>query len=391
LTVTAIDPEQIAEFALRLVRIPSLSGEEALAAREVAAEMTRLGYQVEVDAWGNVIGTIGAESGPCVLIDAHLDTVGVTDPAAWSHDPAGERADRRLYGRGTMDMKGPLAAVVHGVATVRKRLSRGRVVVSATLAEEMIEGPMTAAVARRVRPDYVVIAEATSLRLARGQRGRAEMVIETHGRPTHSSRPELGVNAAQAMIDVILALRGQSLAHHPVLGDGILVLTDILSRPYPALSVVPDSCLATFDRRTLPGETMEDVLAPIRVAVDKSLAAAEAHADVRIAEDHFATYTGLEVNAANFAPAWFYGEDATIVRQARAGLLDAGLAAELTHYAFCTNGSATAGELNIPTIGFGPGDETLAHRVDEYVEIDDLASAARGYAGVVLRLLEDGV
>jgi acetylornithine deacetylase/succinyl-diaminopimelate desuccinylase-like protein len=183
----ALDRDALQSFALSLVRTSSPSGAEGAVAELVRAELTRLGYAVEVDALGNVIGTLDAGPGACVLFDAHMDTVGVSDPSAWSFDPRGEVAAGRLYGRGAMDMKGQLAAVIHGVAAAP--VSRGRVVVSASIAEEMIEGFATVEVARRVRPDVAVICEATALRVAIGQRGRAELVVSVHGQPTHSSRP----------------------------------------------------------------------------------------------------------------------------------------------------------------------------------------------------------
>ena len=385
-----LSADALADFAVRLVRIPSLSGEEAGVARLVEEEMRALGYGVEVDSMGNVVGTIGARSGPCVLVDAHMDTVGVTEPEQWTHDPRGERAGDVLYGRGTMDMKGPLAAAVYGVALLRGRLARGRVVVSATVAEELVEGPALTHVATRVRPDYVVIAEATSLKIARGQRGRAEIRIEVFGRPTHSSRPDFGINAAQAMVDAVVALRDIRPPRHEVLGEGILVLTDVKSEPYPGLSVVPDYCVATFDRRTLPGETEDDILGPARRAVDQALAGTGASARVRIAEDDFTTYTGARITAPNFAPAWFCDEGAGIVVAAAAGLAEAGISPQLTHYAFCTNGSGTAGRLGIPTIGFGPGDEALAHRVNESIEVAELTIGARGYAAIATALTRAG-
>lgn len=388
LTRDAIDADALADFTLQLVGAASPSGEEGAVARLVAEEMERLGLRTEVDALGNVTGTIEAGPGPTVLIDSHMDTVGVTEPDAWNHSPTGERVGGRLYGRGTMDMKGPLAASLHGAAALRHTLRRGKVVVSASVAEEMVEGPALAALAQHLHPDYVIICEATSLQLAQGQRGRAEIRVEVSGRPSHSSRPDLGINAAEAMVDVIMALRALPAPRHPVLGAGILVLTDIISRPYPGLSVVPDYCVATFDRRTLPGETEESVLAPIRTAVNRALAETGATGQVAIAEDDFQTYTGAEIRAPNFAPAWFSPESSPIVRRVLAGMERAGLPPTLTHYAFCTNGSGTAGRLGIPTVGFGPGDEALAHRSDEYVEIDDLVAAARGYASITQSLTE---
>ena len=365
-------------FALSLVGTPSPSGEEGAVAALVRAELERLGYAVEVDALGNVIGTLDAGPGPTVLFDAHMDTVGVTDPAAWSADPAGERRDGRLYGRGAMDMKGPLAALVHGVAAAP--LTRGRIVVSASIAEEMIEGFATVAVARRAQPDIAVICEATRRRVAVGQRGRAELIVEVQGRPTHSSRPDLGVNAVEAMADVLRAARDLELPTHPALGPAILVPTDIASRPYPALSVVPDQCTVTFDRRTLPGEREDDAVEPLRAAAEAAVAPHGATVRVSIGVDRFDSYSGAAVEAPNFAPAWFTGPDAEPARTALAAL-----GAEPTYWSFCTNGSGTAA-LRIPTIGFGPGDETLAHRVDEYIELDELAAGARDYATLATAL-----
>ena len=382
-----MDAQAIIDFTMRLVATSSPSAHEGAVAALVEAEMRRLGFQVEVDRLGNVTGSIGTGDGPTILLDAHMDTVGVTDPAAWTHAPTGERVGDRLYGRGTMDMKGPLAASIYGAASLIGQLPRGRVVVSASVAEELVEGPALIEVAQRVRPDYVVICEATSLQLATGQRGRAELRVEVLGSPTHSSRPEFGVNAAEHMADVIRELRTVELPSHPVLGRGVLVLTDVVSRPYPALSVVPDYCVATFDRRTLPGESAEEVLAPVQAALERALAGTDADARVSIAEDDFMTYTGQRVTAPNFAASWYFDESSEIAQKALAGLVSAGLAPRCTHYAFCTNGSGTAGLLGIPTIGFGPGDEEMAHRVDEYIETPQLVRGALGYAGICRSLI----
>ncbi len=160
-----VDEERLTNFATRLIGECSPSGEERSVADLVAAEMEHLGYEVEIDRLGNVSGTIEAGPGPCVIVDSHMDTVGVTDPDAWTHDPRGELIDGRLYGRGAMDMKGPLAASVHGITALIDRLRRGKIVVSATVAGE------------RVDPDYAVICEATSLKLARDFAGIAEQLM----------------------------------------------------------------------------------------------------------------------------------------------------------------------------------------------------------------------
>jgi putative selenium metabolism hydrolase len=370
-----IDAGALVKFAHSLVGTASPSGQEGAVAALVRAELERLGYAVEVDALGNVTGTLDGGDGPCVLLDAHMDTVGVTDRAAWSADPMGELRDGVLYGRGSVDMKGPLAALVHGAAAAGLR--RGRVVVSASIAEEMIEGFATVEVARRVRPDVAVICEPSHRSVVVGQRGRAELIVDVHGRPSHSSRPDLGVNAVEAMADVLRAARELELPEHPELGAAILVVTDVISRPYPALSVLPDRCTATFDRRTLPGESEADVLAQLREAAAGAVAPHGATAEVTIGLDRFDAYTGTPVEAPNFAPAWYTGADAPVARVALGAV-----GGEPGHWLFCTNGSGTAA-LGIPTIGFGPGDETLAHRVDEHIELDELHAGARDYAALV--------
>jgi putative selenium metabolism hydrolase len=369
-------------FAFELVRTLSPSGEEGAVAALVRAELERLGYAVEVDALGNVTGTLDAGPGPCVLLDAHMDTVGVTDPAAWSAAPAGELRDGRLYGRGSVDMKGPLAALVHGAAAAP--LERGRVVVSASIAEEMIEGYATVAVARRVQPDVAVICEPSHRTVVVGQRGRAELVVQVQGSPAHSSRPDLGVNAVEAMADVLRAARAIDLPSHPQVGPAILVPTEIASRPYPAYSVLPDQSTVTFDRRLVPGESEADVVAALQAVVDAAVAPHGATGTVTLGVDRFHAYTGALVEAENYAPAWHTGADAPAARAA----LEA-LGGEPGYWPFCTNGSGTAG-LGIPTIGYGPGDETLAHRVDESIALDELHAGARGYATLVGALTAGG-
>lgn len=385
--VPAIDDDALTDFALRLVAEPSLSCQEGGVAAIVGDELRRLGFEVDVDEYGNLTGTLDFGPGPCILLDSHMDTVGVTDPTAWSRSPSGEIAEGRLYGRGAMDMKGQLAASIYGAAALRGKLAGGRVVVSASVAEELAEGPMLRPALERVQPDRVIICEATDLRLSTGQRGRAEVLVEVDGRPSHSAAPELGLNAVEVMTDIIRAIREIELPVHERMGTGILVLTDMISRPFPGLSVVPDHCAVTYDRRTLPGESDADVLGPIQAIVEEVTARWGTTGRASIAIDRYETYTGASVETPNFAPAWETASDHPVVGAARAALTDVGLDTDLSYWSFCTNGSASAGQLGIPTVGYGPGREELAHRVDEYIPLADLHSGARGYAALIEGLL----
>ncbi len=377
----------LVEFALKLIGQESLSGQEGLMAHVVATEMHRLGLYPIVDAWGNVVGVLTSGPGPVLLLDAHMDTVGIEHPEQWHSNPHGEIRDGRLYGRGAVDMKGALGAMIHGIASLKNDPLPGTVVVCASVCEEWMEGPALMYACQQFAPDYVLIGEATNLTLAVGQKGRAEISIDVLGTPAHSSRPLLGVNAAEHMVDVVQALRNVAVPTHTLLGDGILVLTDLLSRPSPALSTIPAYCHATYDRRLLPGEDIGRVLDPIKAVVSTVLAGTGTQSSVTIARENFSIYSGVAVTVDKFAPAWAVDRHSPLVHQALTALDSVFLAPTISYYAFCTNGSGSAGVLGIPTLGFGPGDPDRAHQIDESVAVDDLASAARGYAAIARELM----
>jgi putative selenium metabolism hydrolase len=384
----------VVELTKRLVACPSYAGIGEEAAARVAAEvMTALGYtDVNIDEIGNVTGVIQGTGDGWVVFDGHLDTVGVGDPDAWMTDPfrATEIAGR-LHGRGTADMKGAIAAMLIGLSRLRDDPPACNVVVSASVAEELVEGYALGRVLERYPAKAVVIGEATGLRIARAQRGRAEILIQTLGIPAHSSTPQLGVNAVKAMAAVITGLSALALPSDELLGPAVLEVTDVMSHPYPGLSVIPERCDATFDRRLLVGESERDVLGEIEAALDRIK---ESHpllqAQESIAVDRFTSWTGAEIVAPNFAPAWRMADDAPVVVAARQALAAAGIDPLLSHYSFCTNGSESAGRRGIPTIGFGPGDEAQAHTIDEAVEISQLHAAADGYAALARGLAQLG-
>ena len=382
--------EELTGLCRELIRRPSVSGEERAVAEFLRDTMVSLGYpQVEIDRYGSVLGRIpGRRPGKTVLMDGHIDTVPVEDPGLWTHDPfAGEVEGERLYGRGASDMKGGVAAMVLAAARFAKDSGRdfaGTICVSCSVQEERFEGVACREIARLAQPDYVIIGEATSTTLKIGQRGRAEVTVETRGRSCHSSNPEKGINAVYHMAELIGELRCLPPPEHPLLGQGILELTDIISAPYPGASVVPGLCRATFDRRLLPGETAESVLGPIRAAIARvKERVPELEAAAELTRGSSGCWTGDTLEAERFFPAWVLPEDHQLVCAALAGLRAAGIDAPLSHYAFCTNASSFCGELGIPTVGFGPSLESLAHVTDEYIEIDQLERACRGYQGIL--------
>ncbi|MDX1688264.1 MAG: YgeY family selenium metabolism-linked hydrolase [Candidatus Promineifilaceae bacterium] len=379
-----IDTAKLLSFTQSLVRVESLSGQEKAAADLAAEQMRALGFdEVHVDENGSLVGFIaGDQPGPTLLLDGHCDTVGVAPGAAWRYEPYGATvADGRLYGRGTSDMKGALAAMITAAAAADRSRLHGRVAVSATVLEEVMEGGALAAVVDFVQPDFVVIGEATGLNLARGGRGRAEIHLETRGKPAHSSTPHLGVNAVHRMLPAVQAIEQMPLPSDPLLGEAIVVLTDIISDPYPGRSVIPSRCRVTYDRRVLPGETEESVLEGLNALSELN------DVEAIIAQGEHETYTGATLRGPKFFPAWKLPAEHELVQGALAGLRQTGLDPALGAYRFCTNAAHSAGRAQIPTVGFGPSAEGQAHVVDEYVELEQLFAAARGYRGIIEAVL----
>jgi len=386
--------QNIVELCQELIREKSISGQEGGIVEKLKQVFTALGYdEISIDEYGSIIGHIkGKRSGNKILLDAHIDVVPVPDESKWKHEPYGGQIEHgRIYGRGTSDMKGAMSAMICAASYFAEDLKRdfsGDIYVSGVVHEECFEGLAARTVSAKINPDYVVIGEASGCNLAIGQKGRAEILVETFGKPAHSATPEEGINAVYKAVGLIEKIRGIRSTHHDLLGDGILELTDIKSSPYPGASVVPEYCKMTYDRRILVGETREMVLKPILAAIaeqEKEDGDFKAKASYTCGEEK--CYTGQTIIGERFFPGWLLNQEDDYVRSVYDALKEAGLKPEIEYYKFCTNGSHYAGEAGIKTIGFGPSFANLAHTVDEYIEIEQLWTGAEGYYAILQKLL----
>lgn len=383
---------RLLDFLRDLVRIDSTPGREERIVHRIADEMTRLGYDdARVDDAGNVVGRVGTGS-PTVLIDCHVDTIPDHSPGRWKHDPFGAEVDGgRLYGLGVCDMKASAAAAIFGVARlIGSRGGRpGTVYVVSSIAEEMMEGAALASTFDRCAPDAVVIGEPSDLLLCIGQRGRAKLEVDVRGEACHAGHPEVGINAAERMAELIGAVARLEHPTHPVLGGRSVTCIDVHSEPYPSVSTVPASCRARFDCRFAPGETADSLVALVSGqggvwAGRDRLPGLDCH--VYVAE--FETFNGGRYAVPEFAAAWLTAPDSPVVTAALDGLRSAGLPAQTATYGFCTNGSLTAGLRGVPTIGYGIGREREAHTVDEHVDLANLYRGTAGYSAIVAALLQ---
>lgn len=386
--------QRLVEFCREAIRIPSYSGKEQGVAELIRRAMREeYGFdEIIIDRYGSVIGFInGSRPGKTILLDGHIDHVDVIDREEWQHDPFGaEICGGRIYGRGTSDMKGGVTAMVAAAGDFARENNHdfaGRICVSGSVHEECFEGVSCREISRIVKPDMVIIGEATTTTIKIGQRGRAEVIVETEGVSCHSSNPHKGVNAVYHMMTVIEEIRKIVPNEHPILGKGILELTDIMSLPYPGASVVPALCRATFDRRTLVGEDEESILQQVQRAIERAAKRIPGlKARAYISEGKEPCWTGDTIASKRYFPAWVVDEQADFVQKAVKGLRDIGVEAKISHFDFCTNGSHFCGEAGIPTIGYGPSLESLAHVRDEYIEIEQLIKAYNGYKGILKEL-----
>jgi acetylornithine deacetylase len=355
---------EVAELAAALVRIDSVNpaliagaAGEAEIARFVAEWLERAGLEVEVvepvPGRPSVIGVArGTGGGRRLLLNAHLDTVGTEAMAA---PFAALIEDGRLYGRGSYDMKGALAAAMLAVADTASLGLAGDVILTA-VADEEVASLGTEAVLGRVAADAAIVCEPTELQVAIAHRGFAGFEIETRGVAAHGSRPDLGVDAIAKMGHVLVALeeldrRLQAGRRHPLVGTGSLHAS--LIEGGQEFSSYPARCLLTGERRTLPGETVAEIEAGLRAAAgDAEVRMLVAREPFEVDEGHDLVQTvSVAAHASGVVGVPFW-TDAALV--------------------------AAAG---IPSVLFGPAGEG-AHAAVEWVDVSSLERCREVYAAV---------
>lgn len=246
--------------------VPGGAGEGNIA-RFVAQWFERAGLEIVIDEAApgrpNVIGIArGSGGGRSLLLNAHMDTVGVAGMER-PHDPYIE--NNRLYGRGAVDMKGGLAAIMAAGAAAKQRGLRGDVIVTAVVDEEYASIG-TASIVKRWKADAAIVTEPTELHICTAHKGFAWFSVETLGIAAHGSRPDLGVDAIVKMGKVLMGLEEldlslRSAAAHHLVGSGSVHAS--LIEGGQELSSYPERCSLSIERRTIPGETMQQVEAEI--------------------------------------------------------------------------------------------------------------------------------
>lgn len=355
-------------------------GRENAIADCMAAELSRIGYRTDVVPFGpgraNVVARLENGPGPVLAFSSHLDTVPAGE--GWTRDPfsLGEE-NGVLYGRGTCDAKGSIAAMTEGL----RELSATRAAWRGTVLAVFVGDEEVASLGARhfvetsgAGIDWVVIGEPTDNRVVCAHKGVVRPVVRVHGVSAHSGTPDRGVNAIQKagrLLDLCAGLDADLRRRiHPLVGAPSLTPTRIHGGE--AENVVPDICDLVFDRRTVPGEDHEEVRRELEQLLDR---AAASGVEATVLE-----YRRTSGPAETPADDPFVRLACDVVRRhgvGEPGPLGFEGGCDLVHFRSCGAGG----------IVLGPGSLSVAHKPDEHVALAELVSASRIYRDIALRAL----
>jgi acetylornithine deacetylase/succinyl-diaminopimelate desuccinylase family protein len=348
---------------------------EGAVATYVAGFLRELGLEVEMPevlpGRPNVVGRLRGGGGPVLAFNTHMDTV--PEGNGWSRKPfGGEILNGQLYGRGSVDAKGPLAAFLAAIEALVRSGTRlhGDILMTAVADEESCSTG-----ARHLVPgilaDLAVVGEPTRLRVGIAHRGSLRPVIVVMGRTAHSSRPREGVNAVYEAVPVIEALRvyAESLEQrppHPLCGPPSAAIT-LLSAGVKE-NVIPGRCEITLDRRMIPGESEDAALAEVRAVLGQVRAA---HPGLQAEIERTIPTTGSPSEIDPTHPLVAMALEAASMALGRPSEVHGMTGAcDMTHF-------RAAG---IPCVVVGPGDESQAHQPDEHMDVAELNRGALAYA-----------
>ncbi|NHJ31520.1 MAG: YgeY family selenium metabolism-linked hydrolase [Asgard group archaeon] len=386
-TLVDFHKENIIKLARNLIATPSETGSEETIISVLTREMQEMGFdEVIVDDMGNLIGKMG--TGPNILaIDAHVDTVGIGELSNWGFNPLyGKIEDDKIYGRGSCDQKGGLVTALYAVKLLKEiRFPKNLTIYFvASIFEENAEGVNWQFIIKnlKIKPDAVLLTEPSNLGISLGHRGRIDLEVHAYGISSHGSMPDLGENPIYKLSGIISEIEKlhKELPVDPDFGKGSIAVTSINSQSV-SLNAVPEKATIYLDRRLGLTDTEDSVIKEITELPSVK----EAKAEVKVYSFKINTYKGYEQTVNAYYPSWKMNENHSLVQIAiKAYNNQFGTEPETKFWQFSTNGVATKGLFDIPTIGFGPGDEKYAHTCEEHVPIDHLIKATEFYLNFYL-------
>jgi putative selenium metabolism hydrolase len=377
---------EMVSFLRDIVAIEGYSGTEKNVINRIKEEVEKLGSadKIWIDGLGNLLVQVG--TGPrLIAIDAHVDTVGVGNPKEWKHDPfKGKVENGVVFGRGAGDQRGAVPAMVYATRIIKDlglQSSEWSLLLTFTVMEEDCDGLCWQYIVKedKIRPECVVITDSTNCKILRGQRGRMEIGVTFTGRSCHGSMPEKGDNAVYkaAKVAVEIEKLNKRLKKDKFLGNGTITVSYIDCQT-PSRCAVPGAAYIQLDRRVTTGETAAMAIKEVKDAVKR---AGVKDAKVELLKYKERAYTGTTYETDKYFPTWVEAEDAPQVAaavEAHQKLFKK--KATVSRWTFSTNGVSIAGMFGIPSVGFGPAAEEVAHTVNDSVPIEHLVRCAAMYA-----------
>jgi len=377
---------EIVETLQELVRIPSITGDEARMGATVAQRCRDMGFAVEIiesmPGRPNVLATWDSGlPGPTLLLNDHLDIVPPGPLEYWTHPPfAAEIADGCVFGRGTIDTKSGLTTILMAVRAIRglNVPLRGKLKLLFTCDEEVggRHGIQHVAAQGLLSADLALVAEPTTMQVEIATKARMTVEITTRGVATHGARPWLGHNAIEDMMLVMQRL--QQHAHHlaerrdPLLGFATLNIGLIEGGTVP--NMVPNKCRLQVDRRCLPSEKRAEVYAEFEALLDE------------LRQQH--PKLDASLNELIWWPGYKLDPDSPVIEHLSAAYEDVhGSRPVVAGKDAGTDASWIHSLAGIPVVMFSPGNGLRAMNADENVNIDDMIRATKVVGQFVLRVL----
>jgi acetylornithine deacetylase/succinyl-diaminopimelate desuccinylase family protein len=375
-----IERDELVGLAQSLMRFPNVNppGDDHEIAQFLVEYLGEMGMDVNSDDVGdghrNVVATwSGEEPGPVLLLNGHYDVV---EPGqGWTVDPYGSTIkDGYLIGRGAVDMKAGIAALIVAVKSLKTSgfPLKGTIIMAFVADEEIGQLGSQTLAKQGVSADFALVAEPSSLIPVIAQRGRRIYEISASGKTAHAALPEQGINAIAPMLDYLQAILRKADAFsqkvHPRLGRTKFTLTTIQGGS--AINSVPDRCKATVDFRHLPNHEPDEI--------DEEIQGIMEAVALKFPE------TGLGWKVLFSSPSFDCAEDMPLVRalrQATEGLF--GFDPGVKGYEATTDAGVLSTVMGIPTVVCGPGDLRQAHQPDEKIEIAELLRGAEIYARMI--------
>jgi len=351
---------------------------ELSAAEVISIGFRRSGIDSRIESWdltrANILAHIQSTgSRPALLFACHLDVVGPGE-ALWKHSPfTAVESEGKIYGRGSVDMKGGIAAAVTAISRIVGSgvKLQGDIIFLAVAGEETDSCGAKRFISDHESPPElvgVIIPEPTDFAIVTAHRGMLWLEVTTKGKAAHSSTPQLGVNAIASMRSVLDELENYEIAAEPhkLLGRCSMSINTISGGK--AFNVVPDKCNIGIDIRTLPDQNHQDIIADLEKIFAKLKSEnPQFEAEVSILREVQALETDCSSD--------FVKDFCSVVGTN-----------ETRAVGFTTDGPCFE-SLKAPIIIFGPGKPELCHKPDEYIEISDLEKAVEHYKNIILKFL----